>query len=261
MPGSTPEALNPESLGGAGTTSTTDSGAMPPPANGSTTTGASNSEQTSTRPGNSPKESSQTGLPGGTEPLPPGGNSAISGSTSTTPSTTNSEIGEEKGNYKRKLEETFNADKEAMGNCAPHFQKKLLDAKISGSMNSITTDGKTSMAFKITGNKNKLDINYKNQGNTEVKSTFEGLCIFVAGNQSKVVVSVKDVLLKRIVVVARGNKAKVEVKVEGSGDVSEIVFDGKGNSPSLKVSAPATYPCKDRIKTIGKESGTCKVTP
>ena len=115
MPGSTPEALNPESLGGAGTTSTTDSGAMPPPANGSTTTGASNSEQTSTRPGNSPKESSQTGLPGGTEPLPPGGNSAISGSTSTTPSTTNSEIGEEKGNYKRKLEETFNADKEAMG--------------------------------------------------------------------------------------------------------------------------------------------------
>jgi hypothetical protein len=81
------------------------------------------------------------------------------------------------------------------------------------------------------------------------------------GRGTMYVVSVKDVLLKRIVVVARGNKAKIEVKVEGTGDVSEIVFDGKGNSPILEVSAPATYPCKDRIKSTGKESGTCKVTP
>ncbi len=187
--------------------------------------------------------------------------SAYNGAISGASGSSHSEIGLENASYKKKLEETFKPDSESMGGCAPHFQKKLLDAKISGSMNEISTDGKSSMVFKVTGNKNSLNINYKNKSTTEVKTTFEGLCIFAAGNQSKVVISIKDVLLKYVVVVARGNKAKIEIKIEGTGDISEVVFDGKGNSPELEVSAPVTFPCKDRLKSTSKESGMCKVTP
>ncbi len=231
--------------------------ALPPSSSGSSTMVVSNSEPLSNGPGNSQKKQSPGEDSESKETLPSYTNGEISGASGFS----HSEIGLEKSSYRKKLEESFKPDSESFGSCAPYFKNKLLDAKISGSMNTISTDGKNSMAFKVTGNKNSLNINYKNQGSNEVKTTFEGLCIFAAGNQSKVVVSIKDVLLKRIVAVARGRNVKIEIKVEGTGDVSEIVFDGKGNSPELEVLAPATFPCKDRLKNVYKEAGECKVIP
>ena len=159
--------------------------------------------------------------------------------------------------YQRKFKESFSVDQTTLGGCGAYFSGNLQDGKISGSKNSISSDGSRGIPFKVTGNRNKLAVNLK--GVPETKAKFEGICVFIAGNQNVVDVLVKDVFVKRIVLIARGNQAKINVKVEGVGDITEIVFDGKGNSPALEITSPATFPCQDRVKTISAGKPLCKV--
>jgi len=72
---------------------------------------------------------------------------------------------------------------------------------------------------------------------------FKGICIFMAGNQAKANVTVKNAQLGKFGLIARGNQAEMNLSVGAKGEVSEFFIDGKGNEPVLNVEGEGKYSC------------------
>jgi hypothetical protein len=110
--------------------------------------------------------------------------------------------------------------------------------KISGSEQNIALNKDNALSFRVTGNKNKISVDLT----ASYEGTIKAICLFVAGNQNQVKIDNAN-HLAGVYIIARGNKAKVEILNRKGSVVDKIDLDAKGNAASLELSGEGTYPC------------------
>jgi hypothetical protein len=142
--------------------------------------------------------------------------------------------------------------------CAAHFGVSSQKVVVAGNQTteSRNIDDASIVAVKLTGNKTELNLLIQSlNGN----NAMQGLCIFLAGNQTRVQVAL-ETHLRGLVVYARGNQASAQINLGSSGSLGALYADLKGNEPQIAVQTNGQFACDSSIvKTKGNGgSYTCQ---
>lgn len=141
----------------------------------------------------------------------------------------------------------------------PHLNPKLDDDESKACSNLLGVDVKRihiakggpvaidtdqALAIKVTGDEQEVSVTV----NSTSKDPLPGICVFMAGNQSKIHIDAKSDV-KKIYYVGRGNKSCGAVTVEKGATVSTVHSDLAGNQSSLKVSGDGMFSCEsDKLR-------------
>jgi hypothetical protein len=141
--------------------------------------------------------------------------------------------------------EGSNIDDQEKLSCSKIAGVKAGQVKISGSEQDIVIAKDNALAFRVTGNKNtvKVDLTARSEG------TIKAICLFIAGNQNKIEIDNAN-HLAAVYIIARGNKAKVEILNRKGSAIDRIDLDAKGNSASLELTGEGNYPCDKSNENI-----------
>ena len=101
--------------------------------------------------------------------------------------------------------------------------------KINGNRGSQSVQTDEFFFAKINGNQSSLVLNLSSD---DEEAKLSGTCLFLAGNQAKAQILIEaDVGL--IHIIARGNRAKVDIVVAEGVSVDRLNIDAKGNAPEI----------------------------
>ncbi|MFW7377313.1 MAG: hypothetical protein ACOH5I_00730 [Oligoflexus sp.] len=131
-------------------------------------------------------------------------------------------------------------DRKDRYSCAENFGVDVNKVHIAGSMNVESINVDKVLVAKVTGNQNQLNLTVSATNDEKLP----GICLFLAGNQAQVDLQ-NQIAIGRIHVIARGNKAKVNVQLAEGASIDEVSWDGRGNQPSLDIQGPGTYTCPE----------------
>ncbi len=70
-----------------------------------------------------------------------------------------------------------------------------------------------------------------------------GICVFIAGNETKFEASLSGLTIGKIGVIGKGNQPKVEVNVGEGAEVMDLMANLSGNQGSMTITGEGTYPC------------------
>ena len=122
--------------------------------------------------------------------------------------------------------------------------------KMTGKISSKKISSSDVLAIKLTGNKSDLDLNLSGA------STIRGLCLFLAGSESKANIRI-SANLSKLVYIGRGNQSNTEIIVDEGGRIGSLAGDLNGNAASLKISGAGDFPCETVLKRNAKSSFQC----
>lgn len=111
--------------------------------------------------------------------------------------------------------------------------------RVNGSEQNINLAPKEVLALRVTGNANQVNLKLVT---SEAGQKLPAICLFLAGNQSHVVMDI-GVTIEQIFVKARGNKALIEATVEKAGVIENLQVDAAGHEPKLVLKGEGKYPC------------------
>lgn len=109
--------------------------------------------------------------------------------------------------------------------------------KVAGSQKDVTVSATDILVAKITGNQNRLALNFRGEAGMRLA----GICVFLAGNQAEVEIK-SNLIIGRILYTARGNQSTGLIVAEEAGNVEEMIVDLGGNGASLNVAGVASCP-------------------
>ena len=111
--------------------------------------------------------------------------------------------------------------------------------KVAGNKPNVSVESDEPIAVRVTGNQSTVKLRLHADAGAD---PLVGLCVFVAGNEGSFEVSV-DANVDKIVVVERGNQARVRIAVRKDVKVETLVVNLNGNDPELVVEGEGKIPC------------------
>lgn len=150
---------------------------------------------------------------------------------------------------------TDDASDRAVGNaCAAAFGVKAEKVAVAGnkSKETISLDSSTILAIRVTGNQPKVNITSPSES-----ASIGGVCIFVAGNQATVDLSI-GVEVESLVYRGTGNRSTGKIVVSENGSIAEILATLTGNQSTLSVSGAGTYHCGTPVLKGNKTAYNCQ---
>ncbi len=133
-------------------------------------------------------------------------------------------------------------------------------SKITGaSVSSIRLTGKNTarkitssdvLAIKLAGSRSDLDLSLAGA------SSIRGLCLFLAGNESRATVNV-GVHLGSLVYIGRGNRSSANIVIEQGGSLGALAGDLNGNSANLSIFGGEDFPCETVLQRNSKSNFQC----
>ncbi len=96
--------------------------------------------------------------------------------------------------------------------------------------NNVSMKANSIVALKIVGNQSVVDLEMNASG-----QSIEGICIFMAGNKASLTITVIDLVIEKMVYLARGNQSSGAVALRDEAKIGELAVDLKGNQSHLEI--------------------------
>lgn len=125
-----------------------------------------------------------------------------------------------------------------LAECAQALGIPVARIKVAGNRNSLTLSASDGLLVHVTGNQNHLDLEAANL------APLGGICVFAAGNNAVIRISLTNVKVGQLVVRARGNQPQVEVDVAAGAAIQTVTANLFGNRPALRIQGEGSVNCE-----------------
>lgn len=126
--------------------------------------------------------------------------------------------------------------KAEMGECSKFLDAEVESITVASNQPKVTIHAREGVAaLRITGNQSSVDLRIEGSGG-------KGVCVFLAGNRSRLT-AVVSTTLEKVLVVARGNNAVADFTVEKDAEIKLLQADLAGSHPTLNIRGEGSYPC------------------
>lgn len=101
---------------------------------------------------------------------------------------------------------------------------------VSGNKKTVNLVAGGALLVRVAGNQARVNIN---AGSSEV--SIAGICLFLSGNNPKVILNVEGVVVDGVIVRERGNQPSVHIELKGDAQLGALIADLSGKGSALFV--------------------------
>lgn len=129
-------------------------------------------------------------------------------------------------------------DHAELGKCSKYLGINARRIHVASRGNERIISTNEALAVKVTGTHNSVQIILTGEDQNEVP----GVCVFAAGNIAQVKID-NQLVLKKLVVIGRGNQALIEINTQAGASIDDSVIDLAGNKTKVVFKGAGDYEC------------------